>query len=342
MEVGKSILGYGLCAFCVSFLITLLMMLINVKDVPGERSSHRVVTPKCGGIGMIGGLFITILAAYGMQTLTDAPNKALLILLSGAFLMGVIGFIDDLKTLSWRIRFLSQSILSGAILLSGFSFKTLPFPWGVVDLGFWGSVLTFLWLIGLINAFNFMDGINGLSGGVTVIACLFLLPAIRGDSVLLFSLGILAFSSLGFLVLNFPKGKIFLGDVGSQFLGFFFACLGVILPSYEPHISPLCVPLLFFIYIFDTLFTFFYRLKQRKNVFESHCDHLYQRLVRSGFSHVQVASLYFVFFGIQGFCTWKMMESPPHYHLFFFLVLGIVYTLFAVGTFKYAHWKGIR
>jgi UDP-N-acetylmuramyl pentapeptide phosphotransferase/UDP-N-acetylglucosamine-1-phosphate transferase len=154
-------------------------------------------------------------------------------------------------------------------------------------------VITFFWVMGLINAYNFMDGIDGLAGVQAVVAGLgwALLGGIEGQ-ILISSFGLLvAASSLGFLGHNWSPARVFMGDVGSAFLGYAFAVLPVMAIAENPHLF-LAGVLLVWPFVFDPTFTFIRRLRNGEDVFSAHRSHLYQRLVITGYSHRFVTLLY--------------------------------------------------
>jgi len=261
-------------------------------DVPNERSSHTLPTPRGGGLAI---LIITLLGLLTLGLLFHIENWLLLLYYSfGAGLIAAVSWFDDLHKLPNRVRFAVHS-LAAILVILGLGYWdefTVPFL-GQVNLDWLGLPATFLWIVGLTNAYNFMDGIDGIAGSQAVVAglgwailgYLLDLPFVSGLGVLLAS------TSLGFLFHNWPSARIFMGDVGSAFLGFSFACLAVIAANREPALAIAGV-LLVWPFVFDTLFTFFRRLENRENVFSAHRSHLYQRLVISGYSHRTVTLLY--------------------------------------------------
>ena len=338
----KIFMVYGLLAFGISLIMSQVMMKANIMDVPGNRSSHKIPTPRSGGIGIIVAFVMVLLGAYIYGTLEGIPSKPLLVIFASSLFMGFVGFLDDIRGLTWLTRFLVQLILATTIVLSGVTVKSLSLPYfGIIDMDIGGSILAVLWIMGLTNAFNFMDGINGISGGVALIVCIIFLRIVHGNFLVLFALGLLPFAILGFLIFNFPKGKIFLGDSGSQFLGFFFASLGLILPLQEPAISLWIMPMAFFIYLFETAVTIVRRSLKKKTIFAAHRDHFYQLLVRSGWTHGAVAFLYFSFFALQGYSVTLMMEASPHSHVYFFMPMVVLYTLYGISVVKYAKHRGV-
>jgi UDP-N-acetylmuramyl pentapeptide phosphotransferase/UDP-N-acetylglucosamine-1-phosphate transferase len=213
---------------------------------------------------------------------------------SGAALIAVVSWLDDLRSLPNWVRFAAHS-LGAVFAILGFGYwgsMDLPLL-GAVPLGWLGLIITFLWIVGLTNAYNFMDGIDGIAAGQAIVAGLgWTILGWSDNQPLVVALGLLlAASSLGFLRHNWSPARIFMGDVGSAFLGYTFAVLPVVMAQYDPRFA-LAGVLLVWPFVFDTVFTILRRLYNRENVFTAHRSHLYQRLVATGFSHKVVASLY--------------------------------------------------
>jgi len=265
----------------------------RVLDVPNERSSHSSPTPRGGGIAIV---FVTLAGSWLALAFWPLETNAWqwLLFTVGALLIAGVSWLDDLRSLSTRVRFAFQ--FAGAVLavLAFGAWKEIIIPgMGNFGLGLPGWPLVLLWIVGLTNAYNFMDGIDGIAGGQAVVAGAgWVIIGIIGNNPLLCVVGILlVFSSLGFLGHNWPPAKIFMGDVGSAFLGFTFAVLPVIAAHNDPRFIIAGV-LLVWPFLFDSVFTFLRRLINRENVFAAHRSHLYQRLVISGLSHQTVTLLY--------------------------------------------------
>jgi UDP-N-acetylmuramyl pentapeptide phosphotransferase/UDP-N-acetylglucosamine-1-phosphate transferase len=164
---------------------------------------------------------------------------------------------------------------------------------GEVSLGSVGIPVTFLWIVGLINATNFMDGIDGITGAQAIIATSSWAVVgwlMRDQTVTTLSI-LLASSSLGFLVHNWPPARVFMGDVGSAFLGYSLSVLPLLIAP-APTWSAMTAILLVWPFLFDTGFTFLRRLSRAENVFAAHRSHLYQRLIAAGYAHRPVTLLY--------------------------------------------------
>jgi UDP-N-acetylmuramyl pentapeptide phosphotransferase/UDP-N-acetylglucosamine-1-phosphate transferase len=214
---------------------------------------------------------------------------------AAAAVVAAVSWWDDLRGLTFRIRLAVHAAAAAAVVLVS-PVQALDVPWlGAVDAGPAGTALAFVWIVGLTNAYNFMDGIDGIAGGQGVVAGVAL--AVAGAWAGLAELGGLAAASAaacaGFVLHNWPPARIFMGDVGSAFLGFSFAALACLGAADRPAVLSVAV-LALWPFVFDTAFTFLRRLRRRENVFEAHRSHLYQRLVICGWSHALVSSLYVV------------------------------------------------
>jgi UDP-GlcNAc:undecaprenyl-phosphate GlcNAc-1-phosphate transferase len=184
---------------------------------------------------------------------------------------------------------------------------------GTIALGVWGYLATALWLVAIANMVNFMDGLDGLAGGTGVVAsAAFALAA--GLSGATFAAGLalaLAAGCAGFTLFNVPPARVFMGDAGSQFLGFALAALSVIAAGHEGgHTLALAMPLLLFHFIFDTVWTFLRRLAAGERVTEAHRTHLYQLLNRLGRSHGAVSLLHAALCLAQGAAAIVLVARP--------------------------------
>lgn len=266
----------------------------DALDVPNERSSHRRPVPRGAGLAIVLVTLGGIVICWFRQP--DWPVSALVAYVVGAGSIAGISWLDDLYSLSRRVRFAAHS-LSALIVIVGLGYwHTVNIPFlGQVTLGWVGVPLTFLWVTGLTNAYNFMDGIDGIAGGQAVVAgFLWALLGWFGGQRLVGELGLLlAASSLGFLGHNWPPARIFMGDVGSAFLGFTFAVLPVVAARHDPALA-LCGVLVFWAFTFDTTYTLIRRRCRGENILAAHRSHLYQRLLIAGYKHRFLSSLYIV------------------------------------------------
>lgn len=267
-------------------------------DIPNERSCHVRATPRGGGLAIVA---VTLAAAALVCVLHPEAARGVLGAILPAAAVAAVSWIDDMHSLSKRLRFavhVGSAIAATAVLgpveridLGGHGGHG---GLGTFELGLAAWPLTILWIAGLTNAFNFMDGIDGIAGITAAVAGLVLAavaagcrsPAVGGIAAAF------AAAAGGFLVWNWQPARIFMGDVGSAFCGFMLATLPLALPresipaALPIAIAPLCP------FILDTGLTLVRRLVARENIFQAHRSHLYQRLVIAGWSHRAVAALY--------------------------------------------------
>jgi UDP-N-acetylmuramyl pentapeptide phosphotransferase/UDP-N-acetylglucosamine-1-phosphate transferase len=284
--------GVALVSWCAVAVIRVLAIRWNIVDVPNARSSHSLPVPLCGGIALV---VINLAAWISFAFLHQGLSmKHALVFIASAALIAIISFVDDLSHVPYGIRLVAQGV-AAALFIAGYApFNTVSMPvFGTVALGGIGVVLTFLWFIGLTNAYNFMDGIDGMVGGQTIAAGLgwILLGTLTHHSLLVGLGACLAASSTGFLAHNWHPARIFMGDVGATFLGYTFAAITVVAARSDPRLA-LAGVLLVWPSIFDTGFTVFRRLSRGDNIFAGHRSFLFHRLIHVGWSHAAASTLY--------------------------------------------------
>jgi len=261
---------------------------IGAMDIPSERKVHRSETPRTGGIAIYGGLVAAIfcgLMLAGMSGIKINTRPIMGILLGGSLVV-LVGLLDDMKGLNARTKLLWQTIAAVIAIYFGveINFVTSPFN-GLLPLGFFAVPLTLLWLVGMTNAVNLIDGLDGLAAGVTAIsAATLFFVALRthqlGAALILLAV---AGTALGFLRYNFFPASIFLGDAGSYLLGFTLACASVIGVFKTTLVVALVIPLLILgVPIFDTVFAVLRRLREKKNLFAPDNKHIHHLLLRAG------------------------------------------------------------
>jgi UDP-N-acetylmuramyl pentapeptide phosphotransferase/UDP-N-acetylglucosamine-1-phosphate transferase len=261
-----------------------------VLDVPNARSSHTIPTPRGGGVVLVLVALIGTVAGVALGAVSWRPE--LLWVGAAALAVAAVSWVEDLHRVPLGVRLAVQAAaaIAAVVALGG------PHPIAVPLVGALGpsvssSVLEVVWIVGLANAFNFMDGIDGIAGGQALVAAVgWMLLAASGSSLQWIAM-LLAAGSLGFLFFNSPPAKLFMGDVGAVFMGYTLAVLPLVAGRSEPRIAFAGV-LLVWPFLFDTAFTLVRRLAKRENVMAAHRSHLYQRLVIAGWSHTSVSMLY--------------------------------------------------
>jgi Fuc2NAc and GlcNAc transferase len=265
----------------------------QIMDNPSQRSSHSIPTPRGGGLAIV---MLTLLTALVFTVTTRLWQPGLVYIGLGC-LLALLGWRDDVKSLSPRFRFSMQSIAALATILGLGYFQSVTIPlFGELHFGVIGVLITFLWIVGLTNAFNFMDGIDGIAAGVALAGGLgwMALSSTQGglrDSLAFWIALAIAAGSLGFLGHNWPPARVFMGDACSTFLGYSFAVLPL-LSAKAGGDALLLGTTVMWIFIMDAGLTFLYRLFKGEQVFSAHRSHLYQRLVINGHKPASVSALY--------------------------------------------------
>jgi UDP-N-acetylmuramyl pentapeptide phosphotransferase/UDP-N-acetylglucosamine-1-phosphate transferase len=288
------ILGLGVIVFSYFGVaaVRYLTLQHNILDIPNERSSHVIPTPRGGGLAIVIVTLISI--AVLLYIKPHWPIHGLFSIFLGAILVAGISLWDDIHPLPYWIRLAVHVAVAAIVVFQAGDWKIVQIPYfKALDLGWIGIPMTMVWIVGMINAYNFMDGVDGIAGGQGMVAGLgWVVLGILSGQFFIAGIGmVLAASCLGFLGHNWSPAKIFMGDVGSTFLGYIFAVLPVVAGQHDTHLTFAGV-LLVWPFIFDPAITFLRRLFQHENVFSAHVSHYYQRLVATGFSHKKIALLY--------------------------------------------------
>jgi UDP-GlcNAc:undecaprenyl-phosphate GlcNAc-1-phosphate transferase len=267
--------------------------LLGIMDVPGGRKAHLRPTPLLGGVAIYVATIAALLIFGQQQEITQ-----FFAILIGATLVSFCGLWDDRRPLSPAIKLIAQTAAALILFSSGVAVAVLPDP----PLNF---AVTMLWVIGITNAFNLLDNMDGLSGGVSAVAALFFMVlAIMSHQVLVGSLSAaLLGACVGFLLYNFNPASIFMGDSGSLFIGFILASIGIKLrfPDRSTDVTWMIPLLVLGMPIFDTALVTLSRLRRGKNPFTTpgH-DHVSHRLVASGLTHREAVLAIYLICGALG------------------------------------------
>jgi UDP-N-acetylmuramyl pentapeptide phosphotransferase/UDP-N-acetylglucosamine-1-phosphate transferase len=266
---------------------------LGFTDAPNERSSHSAPTPRAGGVG-----FALAVPAIGALALSaagatiDVPSRALLV---ASAALAVVGLADDRWGLPAGVRLVAQLAAASAVAAAGGALREVAIP-GLFSftLGPMAIPVTVAWLVALTNIYNFMDGIDGLAATQAIVAAgsIAVIAVCLGHAQLAAALLVLCGGALGFLLLNLPPARVFMGDVGSTFLGFTMAGWSVL----GTHLTP-PVPLVAWVavlspFLFDSATTLVRRLWRGERIHEAHRTHMYQRLVARGWPHGRTTLLY--------------------------------------------------
>ncbi|MND76862.1 putative undecaprenyl-phosphate N-acetylglucosaminyl 1-phosphate transferase [compost metagenome] len=258
----------------------------SIVDVPNARSSHSVPTPRGGGVAIV----IAFLLALPFLALAQLATMPLLIAIGGAGgLIAIIGFIDDHGHIAARWRLLGHFCAAAWALfcLGGLPPITL-FGWAM-DLGWLGCILAAVYLVWMLNLYNFMDGIDGIASVEAISACLgaCLLYWLNGFESQMWVPGLLAMAVGGFLFWNFPPARIFMGDAGSGFIGMVLGVISIQAAWIAPQLLWAWLILLG-VFVVDATFTLIRRLVRGDKIYEAHRSHAYQFASRRYRKHLPV------------------------------------------------------
>lgn len=294
-----TLLGLAGLVFCLAWWGTSRLCLHTSKvfllDHPNARSLHIVPTPRTGGLAIIGSLFLGLIAAFALGLLGTREglswsgwNHVESWILGMTMLLGLVSFVDDRGGVPVWLRFGCQLSASGLLAFgAGLVLRAIEVPLlGTIEFRWLEVPLTILFLVWFTNLYNFMDGMDGFAGGMTVLGCGFLAYFAwkAGHDFMLVSALLLSAASAGFLVYNFPPAKIFMGDVGSVSIGFLCGALSIL--GWQDRVFDFWVPIILFSpFILDATVTLIRRVWQREKIWVAHRTHYYQRLVLSGWGH---------------------------------------------------------
>ena len=318
---------------------------VSIMDHPNDRSSHSTSTPRGGGLAIVITFFIGMAVIYLFGDRAHINQRYMQSFIGSSLLIAAISFYDDIHEKSAQFKLVSQLIAVFTVLASGLVLDKLALPFfGYIDLGITGYLISLIWIVGLTNACNFMDGLDGLVGGVTAIASLFLMAICyyQGSHFVYMTGYTLLAGSLGFLILNRPPAKIFMGDIGSTFIGFTFATLAIIASRYdESHISFFVVPLLLFNIIYDVILTLIRRKLNKEKLTEAHRTHIYQLMHRLGYTHLEVSLTHYSMTFLQGLGALWMIQTQGNTRVFIFIPFFIFQSTYAYYILRKAKRKKI-
>lgn len=290
-----------LIALVSSFLLTYVVKKFAIKvgavDFPNHRKIHKEVKPRLGGVAiflgaLLGGLYLQ----PNHEHLPEIVLGALVIIITGA--------LDDRFEITPIVKLTGQLIAASFLVSSGLIIErvTLPF-FGMIDLGFFSVLITVLWVVGITNAINLIDGLDGLATGVTTIALIsiFIMALIDAQMIVAILCIVLIGANLGFLYHNFFPAKIYMGDTGSNFLGYMVAVVSMLglfknvaFLSFIIPIIVLAVP------IFDTIVAIVRRAYNKENIMAADNKHLHYQLIAAGYSHRKTVLIIYMFSAVFG------------------------------------------
>ncbi|MBQ4289684.1 MAG: undecaprenyl/decaprenyl-phosphate alpha-N-acetylglucosaminyl 1-phosphate transferase [Clostridia bacterium] len=329
---------YALMAFFCASVLTLVLTpvvrklanSIGAVDIPrDERRMHRNAVPLLGGIAIFAG--VTLTSFFFCEV-----NLRLLLSSAGGLLVCLIGFTDDLFDLNPYLK-LAGEFAAAAVVLPCFRIEHFELFGNYLSLGVLSVPVTLLWIVGLTNAFNLIDGLDGLACGVSVICSLSLtyVAARHADYPVVLMAVILCGACLGFLPFNIQPAKIFMGDTGALYLGYLLSLLSIAGTFKTTAAISFLIPILLFGYpLFDTLFSFFRRIVKGKNPFQADKGHLHHRMVALGLTVNQTVLLLYAVCSLLGILAIELSEHRTAAFLII-LVLAVL-----AGILNYLYVRG--
>ena len=336
-----------LLAFITTFVVTPHTMRLAKKvgaiDIPNDRRVNKKPMPRLGGLAVISGFFVSIIYLFittsieGKLNLFGQENYYIKMIgfFVGIVVLGITCYIDDVKGIPSLVKLASQIIASIIVVVCGIRIEniSIPFTQGKIVISeVFSYIITICWIVGITNAINLIDGLDGLSSGVTLISCLSLLMvfALNGSPLIAIVLiTALAGALVGFLPFNFSPAKTFIGDTGSNFMGFSLAIISILGVAKTYTALVLIAPIIILgMPIFDTIFAIFRRIikgKSIKAVFKPDKGHLHHKLMSKGYTQKQAVLIMYGITAILGMFAVILLESGIWKALSFaILIIAIV------------------
>ena len=336
-------------AFVIAFITAFMMTPYTIKlarklgavDTPKDsRRINKVTMPRLGGLAVIAGFIVSVVYLILVMTLEKNPDLnleehkiKLLGFLIGGIIIGVVCFIDDVKGVPAWIKLIFQIISALIVISSGIVIDSIHLPFFTIEADrIFSVLLTIGWIIGITNAMNLIDGLDGLATGISIISCLSLLMifSLNGSPLIsIILITALGGALVGFLPFNFNPARTFMGDTGSNFLGFCLSIISIlgIAKTYTAIVivAPLIVLAL---PVFDTIFAIFRRMikgKSIKAIMKPDANHLHHKMLKKGFTQRQTVMILYGISASLGMFAIVLLESGIWKALsFLLLVAGII------------------
>ena len=257
----------------------------GLVDLPNERKIHKIPVSRLGGVAIWTSTMLSFLCLVFMSYY---PYGSLLSgILLGSSLMFLLGLVDDVYNLNAKFKLFIQLSIATIVYLLGVKIHSIPF-FGGVDLGFWSYPITLLWIVGISNAVNFIDGVDGLAGSVVTVNSITLaiiaISMTPSNPIAALIGFILAGAMLAFLTYNFNPAKIFMGDSGALFSGFLLATISIVGVMKAATLTLLLPFVVLAVPIMDIVFSSTRRICKGKSPFVADAEHIHHKLLHAGFS----------------------------------------------------------
>jgi Fuc2NAc and GlcNAc transferase len=320
----------GVASFILTAVLRQYALARSLMDIPNARSSHSVPTPRGGGVAIVVVFLLALCAMYAQSLVTSSVFFAML---GAGGLIAVIGFMDDHGHIAARWRLVGHFCAAAWAVFWLNGLPQISLFGLMVQLGWVGSVLAAVYLVWMLNLYNFMDGIDGIASVEAICTCLgaCLLYGLGGQPGLIWAPLLLAMAVGGFLIWNFPPARIFMGDAGSGFLGIVLGGFSLQAANVDSRWFWVWVILLG-VFIVDATFTLLRRLARGDKVYEAHRSHAYQYASRQYGRHLPVTVAVLL---INVFWLLPLAFSVIHFGMDGALATVIAYVPLLVVALKY-------
>jgi UDP-GlcNAc:undecaprenyl-phosphate GlcNAc-1-phosphate transferase len=302
-------------AFVLSFFFTpvarQLAFKLGILDIPkDDRKVHKEPIPYLGGAAIYAS------AIFTMLIFSDLDKTAVSIMVGGTVIF-LIGLIDDIKDISPKLKLAGQIIAAMIAVYGGakINYITNPIPgYNVIYLEHFATPISILWIVGITNTINLVDGLDGLASGVAAISAstMMFMASISGFDYILLECAVIAGSSLGFLPYNFNPAKIFMGDTGALFLGYMLAVISILGFLKTVTLAAIIIMVLVLgIPLFDTFFAIVRRIRNKKPIMEADRGHVHHRLLAKGFTQRQTVLILYIVSILFGAAAIFFSDSEP-------------------------------
>ena len=281
-----------IATIAISFVLTHLVRKTAIKrnkfDIPNERSSHQNPTPRGGGVAVVAAFVFGLLA---LLIRGDIASESFYAIVLPGILVAAIGYLDDLgRVTAARLRLIGHFVAAviAVYILDGL--PPMPVFAETLDIGLVGNIIAVLFLVWMLNLFNFMDGIDSITGVEALTSCLILTIFLinKSETELWQVPALLCAAVIGFLYFNWPPARIFLGDIGSGFIGFTIGTISLVIARSQPLIT-WAVIILLGVFIVDATVTLIRRLIDKQRISTAHRSHAFQHLANSADRHLKVS-----------------------------------------------------
>jgi UDP-GlcNAc:undecaprenyl-phosphate/decaprenyl-phosphate GlcNAc-1-phosphate transferase len=301
----------------------------GLVDPCGERKVHSHPVPRVGGVAIVLAVALamtSVMSLFGQHVLAE-NGRGLATIIAGALAVHIVGLIDDVRPMRARWKFLAQIAIACGVAIAGVRVTTLSLPFvGILELGtVIGTLFTVVWFVGITNAFNLIDGLDGLAAGAALFALttMFVVASYNGLVGPATVTIILAGATVGFLYFNFHPASIFLGDSGSLFLGFMLAGIGLLGSQKSPTVIAVAIPIVSLgLPVLDTTLAVARRFLRGQPIFSADRAHIHHRLLSLGHSPRRVALLLYTACALLGLGG-MLLVNDSAYVAIVLLVIGL-------------------